>query len=226
MIQFCNVTKAYDNGIIALDNINVKIEKGEFIFLVGPSGAGKSTLLSLLFREILPTNGQIFIGQRNIVRIKRRELPYIRRTMGIVFQNFRLLLDRTVYENVAFTLEVLQYRKKDIQKMVPMVLEQVGIINRSKNFPQQLSGGEQQRVAIARAIINNPSILVADEPTGNLDPNTSRDIMNLLEEVNYRGTTVLVATHNKEIVNLMHKRVVALENGRMQRDDKEGSYCV
>lgn len=225
MIQFCNVTKVYDNGTTALNNINLKIEKGDFLFLVGPSGAGKSTLLSLLFREELPTKGQIFIGGKNIVRVKRRELPYIRRNMGIVFQDFRLLPDRTVFENVAFTLEVLQYKRRDIMRLVPPVLEQVGIAHRAKNFPKQLSGGEQQRTAIARAIINNPPILVADEPTGNLDPKTSIEIMKLLEDINYRGTTMLVATHDRDIVDSMHKRVVALENGKLARDEREGSYA-
>ncbi len=224
MIQFCNVTKIYDNGTAALNNINIKIEKGDFLFIVGPSGAGKSTLLSLLFREELPTKGQIFIGGKNIVRLKRKELPYIRRNIGIIFQDFRLLPDRTVFENVAFALEVLQYSKKDIMRMVPPVLQQVGIAHRAKHFPRQLSGGEQQRTAIARAIINNPPILVADEPTGNLDPKTSVEIMNLLEDINYRGTTMLVATHDKDIVNSMHKRVVALSDGKITRDDKEGSY--
>ena len=225
MIQFCSVTKVYDNGTTALNNINLKIEKGDFLFLVGPSGAGKSTLLSLLFREELPTKGQILIAGKNIVRIKRRELPYVRRNMGIVFQDFRLLPDRTVFENVAFTLEVLQYKRRDIMRLVPPVLEQVGIAHRAKNFPKQLSGGEQQRTAIARAIINNPPIFVADEPTGNLDPKTSIEIMKLLENINYRGTTVLVATHDRDIVNSMHKRVVALENGKLARDEREGSYA-
>nr|WP_277995565.1 cell division ATP-binding protein FtsE [Desulfitibacter alkalitolerans] len=225
LIQFCSVTKVYDNGTTALNNINLKVEKGDFLFLVGPSGAGKSTLLSLLFREEIPSKGQIFIAGKNIVRIKRRELPYVRRNMGIVFQDFRLLPDRTVFENVAFTLEVLQYSKRDIMRLVPPVLEQVGISHRAKNFPRQLSGGEQQRTAIARAIINNPPILVADEPTGNLDPKTSIEIMKILEDINYRGTTMLVATHDKDIVNSMHKRVVALENGKLARDEREGSYA-
>jgi cell division transport system ATP-binding protein len=225
LIQFCSVTKVYDNGTTALNNINLKVEKGDFLFLVGPSGAGKSTLLSLLFREELPTKGQILIAGKNIVRIKRRELPYVRRNMGIVFQDFRLLPDRTVFENVAFTLEVLQYKRRDIMRLVPPVLEQVGIAHRAKNFPKQLSGGEQQRTAIARAIINNPPIFVADEPTGNLDPKTSIEIMKLLEDINYRGTTMLVATHDRDIVNSMHKRVVALENGKLARDEREGSYA-
>jgi len=224
LIQFCSVTKVYENGTTALENINLKIEKGDFLFLVGPSGAGKSTLLSLLFREELPTKGQILIDGQNIVRIARRKLPYIRRKMGVVFQDFRLLPDRTVFENVAFALEIFQYKRKDIMRLVPPVLEQVGIAHRAKHFPKQLSGGEQQRTAIARAIISNPSILVADEPTGNLDPNTSMEIMRLLEDINYRGTTVLVVTHDKDIVDSMHKRVVALKNGSLARDEQEGSY--
>ncbi len=224
LIQFCSVTKTYENGTTALNNINLKIEKGDFLFLVGASGAGKSTLLSLLFREEIPTKGQIFIAGKNIVRLKRRELPYVRRNMGIVFQDFRLLPDRTVFENVAFTLEVLQYSKKDIMRLVPAVLQQVGIAHRAKNFPRQLSGGEQQRTAIARAIINNPPIVVADEPTGNLDPKTSEEIMKILEDINYRGTTMMVATHDRDIVNSMHKRVVALDNGKLASDEREGSY--
>ncbi|KUO50358.1 MAG: cell division ATP-binding protein FtsE [Desulfitibacter sp. BRH_c19] len=224
MIQFCSVTKTYENGTTALNNINLKVEKGDFLFLVGASGAGKSTLLSLLFREEIPSKGQIFIAGKNIVRLKRSELPYVRRNMGIVFQDFRLLPDRNVFENVAFTLEVLQYSKKDIMRLVPIVLKQVGIAHRAKNFPKQLSGGEQQRTAIARAIINNPPIVVADEPTGNLDPKTSVEIMKLLEDINYRGTTTMVATHDKDIVNSMHKRVVALDNGKLTSDEREGSY--
>jgi len=224
LIQFCSVTKTYENGTTALNNINLKVEKGDFLFLVGASGAGKSTLLSLLFREEIPSKGQIFIAGKNIVRLKRSELPYVRRNMGIVFQDFRLLPDRNVFENVAFTLEVLQYSKKDIMRLVPIVLKQVGIAHRAKNFPKQLSGGEQQRTAIARAIINNPPIVVADEPTGNLDPKTSVEIMKLLEDINYRGTTTMVATHDKDIVNSMHKRVVALDNGKLTSDEREGSY--
>jgi len=215
----------YENGTTALNNINLKVEKRDFLFLVGPSGAGKSTLLSLLFREELPTKGQIIIEGKNIVRLSSRKLPYVRRTMGVVFQDFRLLPDMTVFENVAFTLEVLQYRRKDIMRLVPSILEQVGIGHKAKNFPRQLSGGEQQRTAIARAIVSNPSILVADEPTGNLDPKTSIEIMKLLEDINYRGTTMLIVTHDKDIVDSMHKRVVALENGILARDEREGSYA-
>ena len=226
MIQFCNVTKVFENGTVALDNISLRVEKGEFLFLVGPSGAGKSTLLSLLFREEMPSKGQIYIGGKNIVRLKRKYLPQMRRNIGIVFQDFRLLPDKTVFENVAFALEIFQYSKKDIQKAVPVILEQVGILQRAKHFPRQLSGGEQQRVAIARAIINNPPVLVADEPTGNLDPNTSREIINLLEDINLRGTTVVVATHDREIVDAMHKRVVTLKNGLLDKDIKEGGYCI
>lgn len=220
------MTKVFENGTVALDNISLRVEKGEFLFLVGPSGAGKSTLLSLLFREEMPSKGQIYIGGKNIVRLKRKYLPQMRRNIGIVFQDFRLLPDKTVFENVAFALEIFQYSKKDIQKAVPVILEQVGILQRAKHFPRQLSGGEQQRVAIARAIINNPPVLVADEPTGNLDPNTSREIINLLEDINLRGTTVVVATHDREIVDAMHKRVVTLKNGLLDKDIKEGGYCI
>ncbi|KYH31463.1 cell division ATP-binding protein FtsE [Neomoorella mulderi] len=224
LIQFYNVTKVYQPHITALDDISVKIDKGEFVFLVGPSGAGKTTFIRLLFREEVPTRGQILIGGRSIARLKRREVPFLRRNIGIVFQDFRLLPEWTVFENVAFALRVIEVSPREIKPRVEKALERVGLSNRARMFPHQLSGGEQQRAAIARAIVNNPRILVADEPTGNLDPATSREIMKLLEEINYQGTTVIMATHAWDIVNSMRKRVIALQQGRLVRDDREGAY--
>lgn len=224
MIQFVNVSKIYGNKVVALHDINIKIEKGEFLFLVGPSGAGKSTFIRLLLREEEPTRGQVFVGNRSINRLRRKEIALLRRNIGTVFQDFRLLLNRTVFENVAFALEVLEYSRKDIRQKVPPVLEMVGLASKKDSFPHQLSGGEQQRTAIARAIVNGPRILVADEPTGNLDPETSGEIMELLSDVNRRGTTVIMATHASQIVNSMRKRVVALERGRMVRDEERGVY--
>ncbi|CEP66945.1 ABC transporter-like [Moorella glycerini] len=224
LIQFYNVTKVYPPHITALDDISVKIDKGEFVFLVGPSGAGKTTFIRLLFREEVPTRGQILIGGRSIARLKRSEVPFLRRNIGIVFQDFRLLPEWTIFENVAFALRVIEVSPREIKPRVEKALERVGLSNRARMFPHQLSGGEQQRAAIARAIVNNPRILVADEPTGNLDPATSREIMKLLEEINHLGTTVIMATHAWDIVNSMRKRVIALQHGRLVRDDREGAY--
>jgi len=224
LIQFYNVTKVYAPHITALDNISVKIDKGEFVFLVGPSGAGKSTFIRLLFREDIPTKGQILIGGRSIARLKRSEVPFLRRNIGIVFQDFRLLPEWTVMENVAFALRVIEVPAREIKARVEKALAQVGLSYRARMFPHQLSGGEQQRAAIARAIVNNPRILVADEPTGNLDPGTSREIMKLLEDINHLGTTVIMATHAWDIVNSMRKRVIALQEGRLVRDNREGVY--
>lgn len=223
-IQFFNVNKVYPPNIVALDDISLKIEKGEFVFLVGPSGAGKTTFIKLLFREEVPTKGQIIIGGRSITRIRKNEIPLLRRNIGIVFQDFRLLADRTVFENIAFALEVLEVHPREIKVKVEKAMRQVGIGSKGKMFPHQLSGGEQQRAAIARAIVNNPRILIADEPTGNLDPSTSREIMKLLEEINHMGTTVIVASHDQDIVNSMRKRVIALVNGRLKRDTQKGDY--
>ena len=224
MIQFINVTKEYKNGTIGLSDIDVKIESGEFAFLVGASCAGKSTFTKLMIREILPTSGSILINGKSIIRLKKKEIPILRRSMGFVFQNYRLLDDRTAEENVAFTLEVLGLSNREVHKKVDYALGLVGLSDRKKHFPDELSGGEQQRVAIARAIVNNPNILVADEPTGNLDPNTASEIMDILNDINIKGTTIVMATHDKAIVNRTSHRVLELSHGQLIRDDKKGGY--
>ena len=224
MIQFINVTKEYKNGTIGLSDIDVKIESGEFAFLVGASGAGKYTFTKLMIREILPTSGSILINGKSIIRLKKKEIPILRRSMGFVFQNYRLLDDRTAEENVAFTLEVLGLSNREVHKKVDYALGLVGLSDRKKHFPDELSGGEQQRVAIARAIVNNPNILVADEPTGNLDPNTASEIMDILNDINIKGTTIVMATHDKAIVNRTSHRVLELSHGQLIRDDKKGGY--
>jgi cell division transport system ATP-binding protein len=224
VIEMYGVSKVYPGGLVALSDINLKISKGEFVFIVGPSGAGKSTFIKLLFREELPTKGQIFFNGKNVTRLKPREIPYLRRKMGIVFQDFRLLPEKTVYENVAFAMEVVEASGREIRKRVPEVLERVGLAYKTKARPAELSGGEQQRVALARALVNNPDVIIADEPTGNLDPDTSWDIMKLLSDINKRGTTVVVATHAKELVNAMRKRVLQLDKGSLVRDEERGVY--
>ncbi len=221
MIKLLEVFKEYPNGIKALSDVSLTINKGEFVFLVGSSGAGKSTVIRLLFREEVPTSGYIMVAGKNINRLKRKEIPVLRRNMGIVFQDFRLLEDRTVFENVAFAMEVLGCSKKEIQAKVPDVMGMVGLEDRLKDYPHQLSGGEQQRVAIARAIVNNPYILIADEPTGNLDPDTSREILNLLLDINSRGTTVIMATHAWDLVNESNRRVISLKNGFLVSDGEK-----
>jgi len=224
LIEMYGVTKMYPGGQIALKDINLKISKGEFVFIVGPSGAGKSTLIKLIFREELPTKGQIFFAGKNITRLRRKEIPYLRRRIGIVFQDFRLLPEKTVYENVAFAMEVVEANSRDIRRKVPHILDRVGLAHKAKAKPTELSGGEQQRVALARALVNNPDILVADEPTGNLDPDTSWDIMSLLNDINKRGTTIMVASHARELVDSMKKRVIQLEKGSLVRDEERGVY--
>ncbi|AZS17541.1 cell division ATP-binding protein FtsE [Paenibacillus lutimineralis] len=224
MIEMQDVWKTYSNGTHALKGISVKIDRNEFVYLVGPSGAGKSTFMKLIYREEVPTKGQISVNGFNIGRLKQRKIPYVRRNIGVVFQDFRLLPKLNVYENVAFAMEVVEAPKKVIRKRVPEVLELVGLKNKATRDPSQLSGGEQQRVAIARAIVNNPSVIIADEPTGNLDPETSWGIMQLLDEINFRGTTIVMATHNKDIVNTMRKRVIAIEHGNIVRDEMRGEY--
>ena len=222
MIEFKNVSKRYGTGTLAVDNANFTIEKGEFAFLIGNSGCGKSTIIKMMLKEEEPSAGNIIINGRDITKIKPSKVPYLRRSMGIVFQDFRLLPDKTVYENVAFAMYVVRASQKHIKRQVPMVLSLVGLSQKAKMYPNELSGGEQQRVALARAIVNNPSMLIADEPTGNLDPNTAWDIMELLNDINLRGTTVVVATHAKDIVDKMNRRVIRIEHGNIVRDEKGG----
>ena len=222
MIEFKNVSKKYGTGTVAVDNANFTIEKGEFAFLIGDSGSGKSTMIKMMLKEEDPTSGNIIINGRDITKIKPSKVPYLRRSMGIVFQDFRLLPDKTVYDNVAFAMYVVRASQKHIRRQVPMVLSLVGLSQKAKMYPNELSGGEQQRVALARAIVNNPSMLIADEPTGNLDPNTAWDIMELLNDINLRGTTVVVATHAKDIVDKMNRRVIRIEHGNIVRDEKGG----
>ncbi|WP_372998110.1 cell division ATP-binding protein FtsE [Lutispora sp.] len=226
MIELVNVSKTFSDGHKALKNINIKIDNGEFVFLVGPSGAGKSTLIKLLLKEIDPDQGNIIINGKDVTKLKRREIPFLRRSIGVVFQDFRLLQEKTVYENVAFAMEVVEAPPKEIRRQVPIILSLVGLSKKSNLYPSQLSGGEQQRVSLARAIVNGPSILIADEPTGNLDPDTSWEVMKSLNEINHRGTTVLMATHAKDIVDAMRKRVIAIEDGTIARDDMKGGYGV
>lgn len=224
MIKIENVTKIYENGAIGVKEMNLEIEKGEFVFVVGTSGSGKSTFMRMLLKEVDPTTGNIYVDGQDITALKRREIPLFRRKIGVVFQDFRLLPSKTVYENVAFAMQVVEASPKAIRRTVPQVLSMVGLHKKAKAYPNQLSGGEQQRVALARAIINKPPILLADEPTGNLDPDTAWEIMDLLEDINMRGTTLVVATHAKDIVDKMQKRVVTLKKGVVQRDVKEGGY--
>lgn len=224
LIQLQNVTKTYETGAKALIDITLRVRKGEFVFLVGPSGAGKSTLTKLLYREEVPSRGQIILDGKNVVRMRHREVPYLRRKIGMVFQDFRLLPRKTVAENVAFALEVIGASNKDIRRSVPAVLNLVGLTEKAGAFPDQLSGGEQQRVCVARAIVNNPLLLIADEPTGNLDPETSWELMKLFMDINRRGTTIIMATHAWDIVDDMKKRVIEMSGGRIVRDEEEGAY--
>ncbi len=224
MIIFSNVSKVYPNGTTALNNISFFIERGEFVFIVGPSGSGKSTLIKLLMHEEKATSGDVIINSVNVGALKPKEIPFLRRSMGVVFQDFRLLPNKTVYENVAFAMEIVGSSKRDIRRQVPNLLSLVGLSHKAKSYPGQLSGGEQQRVAFARALANNPAILVADEPTGNLNPKAAMEIMELLDNINKRGTTVIMATHAKDIVDQMKKRVIAIEDGVITRDENRGGY--
>lgn len=224
MIEFIGVSKKYSHDVVALDNVNVRIEKGEFAFLVGPSGSGKSTFLKLMIKEEEPSSGKILIDNRDITRIKQKEIPFLRRKIGFVFQDFRLLYDRTVAENIEFALRVIESSEREIKTQKKAVLEMVGLTGKENAYPNQLSGGEQQRVALARAMATKPPIIIADEPTGNLDPATAGDIFKTLNEINARGTTVLVVTHAKDIVDRMGKRVIALDHGRIVKDDMKGGY--
>lgn len=223
MIVFDNVTKSYGTNI-GIQDVNIRISKGDFCFLVGPSGAGKSTFIKLILKEINADKGSIKLNGMEITRLSNREIPKLRRSTGIVFQDFRLLPKKTVYENVAFAMEIIHMSQRSIRRQVPQVLSLVGISSKASKYPHELSAGEQQRVAIARAIVNNPTVLIADEPTGNLDPDTAWEIMRLLEQINLRGTTILMVTHAKDIVDKMGKRVIAIDKGRIVRDDASGSY--
>jgi len=224
MIDLQNVTKAYGTGVQALNGVTLHIDKGEFVFIVGDSGSGKSTLIKLLLKELEPTSGTIKVNGILLNKMKRRAIPKYRRKLGVVFQDFRLLKDRNVYENIAFAQRVVITPSKEIRKNVPKMLSLVGLAEKYKAFPRQLSGGEQQRVALARALINRPNILLADEPTGNLDPKNSKEIMKLLETINERGTTVVVVTHNQEIVDQMKKRVIAMHKGVIISDERKAGY--
>ena len=224
MIVLENVVKSYPNGVGAINGISLHIKRGEFVFIVGASGSGKSTLIKLLLKELEPTEGRIRVNGMNLSRMKKRAIPQYRRKIGCVFQDFRLLKDRNVYENVAFAQRVIVTPTREIKKNVPAMLSLVGLAEKYKSYPRQLSGGEQQRVALARALVNSPDILLADEPTGNLDPKISREIMKLLEEINARGTTVVVVTHDENIVNRMKKRVIRMQKGIIVGDERESGY--
>ena len=224
MLLMSGVSKTYPSGAVALRNIDVHIKPGEFVFVVGPSGAGKSTFIKMLFREVLPTTGKIFVDGVDVLSLKPNEVPYLRRQLGIIFQDYRLLPDRTVAENVAFAMRVIESPANQIDKRVAEVLELVGLRSRAENYPGELSGGEQQRVAIARAIVNDPLMVIADEPTGNLDPETSLETMNIFSEINKNGTTIIMATHDKTMVDYMQKRVIAIEDGYIVRDEVKGVY--
>ena len=224
MIELSNVVKTYDPGVKALNGISLKINDGEFVFLVGPSGSGKSTIIKLLTAELEPTAGSVLVNGFVLEKIRTRAIPYLRRTLGVIFQDFRLIENKTVYDNVAFAMRVIGAGEGAIKKRVPYVLDLVGLENKGRRLPHELSGGEQQRVAIARALVNNPSVIIADEPTGNLDPSRSLEIMMLLEQINALGTTVMVVTHEKELVNRFTKRVVAIDEGKIISDGMDGYY--
>ena len=224
MIHMSNVSKIYENGAVALDGVNVDIEKGEFVFIVGASGAGKSTFIKMLFREELPTSGILTVNGHDVVNMSHKEVPYLRRGLGVIFQDYRLLPDKTVFENVAFAMQVIEAPRRLMQRSVNAVLDVVGLREKYNCFPAQLSGGEQQRVAIARAIVNDPAIVIADEPTGNLDPDTSWDIMDIFKRINKAGTTIVMATHDRMIVDTMKRRVIAIEDGHIVRDELRGGY--
>ncbi|AXI10006.1 cell division ATP-binding protein FtsE [Oceanobacillus sp. 143] len=224
MILMKDVYKTYSNGVTALSGINVDIKQGEFVYIVGPSGAGKSTFIKLMYREEKPSSGTILINDMNLAELKNRQIPLLRRKIGVVFQDFKLLPKLTIYENIAYALEVIEEPQANIRKRVMDVLEEVGLKNKARSIPSELSGGEQQRVSIARAIVNRPQIVIADEPTGNLDPDTSWEIMKTFEDINSNGTTIIMATHSKEIVNTMKKRVIAIESSMIVRDQDQGEY--
>ena len=224
IIEMKDVTKKYGNGTTALRSVSVSVEAGEFAYIVGPSGAGKSTFIKLLYREEKLDKGSLKVGKFDLATIKKRDVPLLRRSVGVVFQDYKLLPKKTVFENIAYAMEVIGEKPRNIKKRVMEVLDLVGLKHKIRSFPNELSGGEQQRIAIARAIVNNPKVLIADEPTGNLDPENSWEIMNLLERINLQGTTILMATHNSQIVNTLRHRVIAIEDGHVVRDEVEGAY--
>ena len=224
MLEFIEVNKIYNNDVCALKDLSFKVEDGEFVFLIGASGAGKTSIIKMLLREIKPTSGEIIVDDVNIVKLRNRNIPQLRKTMGVVFQDFRLLEGKTVFDNIKYPLQILGVSKRVITKRVTEILELVGLSDRANSFPNQLSGGEQQRVCIARALVNKPKYLIADEPTGNLDPNTSEGIMKLLLDVNAKGTTVIVSTHDRDIVNKLKKRVISMDHGEMINDEERGGY--
>ncbi len=221
-----DVYKKYPNGVIASNGLNIKIARGEFVYVVGPSGAGKSTFIKMMYREEAPTSGVIMFKDINLATLKQKEIPQLRRRIGVVFQDFKLLSKLNVYENIAFALEVIEESPQSIRKKVNEVLKLVGLTHKVRMFPEELSGGEQQRVSIARSIVNNPEVVIADEPTGNLDPETSWEIMKILEKINARGTTIIMATHNKEVVNTIRHRVIEIDGGIIARDEVGGDYSV
>lgn len=224
MIEMQDVYKKYKNGVIAVNGIQVRIEQGEFVYVVGPSGAGKSTFIKMMYREERPSKGTIVVNGFNLSKLRNKRVPLFRRNIGVVFQDFKLLPKLTVFENVAYALEVIEEHPKVIKKRVMEVLDLVQLKHKARMIPSELSGGEQQRVSIARSIVNAPKVVIADEPTGNLDPDTSWEIMKIFEEINTRGTTIVMATHNKEIVNTLKRRVIAIENGKIVRDHERGDY--
>lgn len=224
IIEMKDVTKVYPNGVVALKDINVEINEGEFVYVIGPSGAGKSTFIKLIYREEKATKGFVKVNGKNLLKIRNRHIPYLRREIGCIFQDFKLLPKLTVFENVAFVLDVIGVPKKEIRERVEAVLDKMKILDKKDNFPHELSGGQQQRVAIARAIVNNPKILIADEPTGNLDPETGLEIFNEILNINNEGTTVIMTTHNKDLVNTYRSRVIAIEEGKIVSDEREGEY--
>ncbi|MCZ2257682.1 cell division ATP-binding protein FtsE [Sporosarcina sp. G11-34] len=224
MIVMKNVHKKYPNGVVAANGIDIEIKRGEFVYVVGPSGAGKSTFIKMMYREEVPTSGEIIINDINLATLRRKKVPYLRRNMGVVFQDFKLLSKLNVYENVAYALEVIEENPDEIRKKVTDVLALVGLTQKARMFPDELSGGEQQRVSIARSIVNVPEVVIADEPTGNLDPDTAWEIMKIFEEINAKGTTIVMATHNKDIVNTIRHRVIAIDGGIITRDESGGDY--
>lgn len=224
MLLMKGISKTYPNGAVALRNVDIHIKPGEFVFVVGPSGAGKSTFIKMLFREVIPTTGQLFVDGVDVLSLKPQEVPFLRRQLGIIFQDYRLLLDRTVSDNVAFAMQVIETPYRQVKRRVGAVLDLVGLRSRANDFPGELSGGEQQRVAIARAIVNDPLLVIADEPTGNLDPETAMEIMKIFQQINESGTTIVMATHDKTIVDILQKRVIAIEDGCIVRDDAKGVY--